>query len=168
MIALAALFLFAISFCMQEDASANAQAEHLQIMQTLLPGSETSVVEPYSGEDTNIRSVHKGENGFVIETAASGYVDELVMLVGVHNDGYVTGVVVRDSRETPGLGGRALTDWQFLAQFLKTKGDAEIGSNVDALTGATVTSKAVARCVNSAVAYVTGADTVSSATTWGG
>ena len=40
--------------------------------------------------------------------------------------------------------------------------------DVDALTGATVTSKAVVRCVNSAVAYVTGADTESAATSWGG
>jgi Na+-translocating ferredoxin:NAD+ oxidoreductase RnfG subunit len=39
---------------------------------------------------------------------------------------------------------------------------------VDAITGATVTSKAVARSVSSAVAYVTGADVASSATTWGG
>ena len=40
--------------------------------------------------------------------------------------------------------------------------------SVDGITGATVSSKAVVRCVNSAVAYVTGADAVSSATTWGG
>ena len=39
---------------------------------------------------------------------------------------------------------------------------------VDGITGATVTSKAVARCVNSAIGYVTGADATSSATTWGG
>jgi len=39
---------------------------------------------------------------------------------------------------------------------------------IDALTGATVTSKAIVRAVNSAVAYVTGADTVSAATSWGG
>ena len=47
-------------------------------------------------------------------------------------------------------------------------GDAEVGNNVDAITGATVTSKAVTRAVNTAVGYVTGADTTSSATTWGG
>ena len=80
----------------------------------------------------------------------------------------VTGLQVRSSRETAGLGGAALTDWQFLAQFLRTEGDAAVGENIDAITGATVTSKAVVRCVNSAVAYVTGADTASSATTWGG
>ena len=39
---------------------------------------------------------------------------------------------------------------------------------VDAITGATVTSKAIARCVNSAVGYVTGADVESGATSWGG
>ena len=40
--------------------------------------------------------------------------------------------------------------------------------NVDALTGATVTSKAVVKAVNSASAFVTGADVSSSATEWGG
>ena len=84
------------------------------------------------------------------------------------NEGTVTGLVVRDLSETYGLGANALTDTAFLEQFLGTAGDAEIGNNVDALTGATVSSKAVARAVNAAVAYVTGADTSSSATEWGG
>ena len=45
---------------------------------------------------------------------------------------------------------------------------AETETYVDAMTGATVTSKAVARCVNAAVGYVTGADAESGATSWGG
>jgi len=51
---------------------------------------------------------------------------------------------------------------------LNTSGEAEVGTNVDAISGATVTSKAVARSINSAVAYVTGADVSSAATEWGG
>ena len=90
------------------------------------------------------------------------------MLVGVDNDGTVTGVTVRSMEETWGLGAQALTDTDFLIQFLFTQGDAEGGKNVDALTGATVTSKAIARSVNAAVGFVTGADTTSSATSWGG
>jgi len=39
---------------------------------------------------------------------------------------------------------------------------------VDGITGATVTSKAIARSINSAVGYVTGADVDSGATSWGG
>ena len=89
-------------------------------------------------------------------------------MVGVSNEGKVTGLVVEDMQETRGLGAKALTDVPFLAQFLLTTGEAEVGTNIDALTGATVSSKAVTKAVNSAVAYVTGADTSSSATEWGG
>ena len=137
-------------------------------MQTLLPGSTTFTEEPYDGEDTNIQFVYKGETGFVVGTRTAGYAGDILMLIGVCDDGNVTGLQVRNMEETYGLGGKALTDWEFLAQFLRNEGDAEIGVNVDAITGATVTSKAIARSINSAVGFVTGADVSSSATTWGG
>ena len=165
---LAAAVLLGLTFGLKGVASANAQKEHLTMMQTLLPGSESFTVEAYTGEDENIRSVHKSENGYVIEVATQGYADEIVMLVGVSNDGKVKGLVVRDSHETYGLGNNALFDWEYLAQYLNTQGDAQVGENVDAITGATVTSKAITRCVNSAVAFVTGTDTNSSASVWEG
>ena len=90
------------------------------------------------------------------------------MLIGVHNDGYVTGLQVRQMEETFGLGAEALSDWEFLSQFLRTEGDATVGENIDAISGATVTSKAITRSVNSAVAFVTGSDVDSGATSWGG
>ena len=167
-IAAVAVVLLAATFGLQGLAVKNAQAEHLRIMQTLLPGSTDFVVEPYTGEDANVRSVHKADNGFVIETVTQGYADEITVLVGVDKDGSVTGIVVKEMHETIGLGMNGLTDWQFLAQYLRTSGEAEVGANVDALTGATVTSKAITRCVNSAVAFVTGADADSGATSWGG
>ena len=188
-IVLAALVLFGASLGLNGIAAKNAQEEHLWLMQTLLPGSESFTLEPYSGEDANIRSVHKAENGYVIETVTYGYADNITMLVGVSNDGKVTGLVVKEAHETIGLGNNALTDHEFLAQFLNGTGtfavntgeadafsgatdtataDAESTTDVDAITGATVTSKAIVRSVNSAVAYVTGADASSSATTWGG
>ena len=167
-IALSAAILLGTSLALSGIAVDNGRREHLQMMQTLLPGSRNFVVEPYAGDDANIVSVHKGENGFVIETVTYGYVDEIRMLIGVSNDGKVTGLMVRDMDETFGLGAQALTDTDFLSQFLNTSGEAEIGTTVDALTGATVTSKAITRAVNSAVAYVTGADASSGATSWGG
>lgn len=163
-IVLTALLLLGVTLGLNGLATENAQAQHLKLMQTLLPGSESFTIESYTGDDANIRSVHKGENGFVIETVTTGYADELTVLVGVSDQGYVTGLVVEKMHETASLGGNALTDWEFLSQFLKTEGDAQIGEGVDAISGATVTSNAIARCVNSAVAYVTGADVESSAT----
>ena len=163
-----AVILLAATFALQSLAVKNAQAEHLKIMQTLLPGSTDFVVEPYTGEDANVRSDHKADNGFVIETATQGYADEITVLVGVNKDGAVTGIVVKEMHETVGLGMKGLTDWKFLSQYLLTSGEAVVGTNVDALSGATVTSKAITRCVNSAVAVVTGADADSGATSWGG
>lgn len=167
-ILVAALVLAGLTFALKGVADANAQAEQLRVMQALVPGSETFTVEEYTGEDANIRTVYKTETGFVVETATQGYAGQIVMLVGVNNKGTVTGLVVKDMHETWGLGGEVLTDWQFLGQFLYGDGDAQVGTDVDALTGATVTSKAIARSVKSAVAVVTGADADSGATSWGG
>jgi len=167
-IAVVALILFGSVKGLSGIAAANEDKEMNVMMATILPGNTSFTWEEYDGEDTAIQAVYKGETGFVIQTSAYGYAGDIVMLVGVSNEGTVTGLVVRDLSETYGLGANALTDTAYLSQYLETAGDAEVGNNIDAITGATVTSKAVTRAVNSAVAYVTGADTTSSATTWGG
>ena len=184
---LCAGLLFGITMATSGMYRDNLHHWHLQDMKTLLPGSENFVVEPYSGEDANILSVHRGETGYVIETQTYGYAGNITMLVAVSTEGKVVGLVVRDQSETVGLGAKALRDHEFLAQFLNGSGTFAIGAPgadafsgatgeaatgeetyVDAITGATVTSKAIARCVNSAIAYVTGADVSSGATSWGG
>lgn len=183
----AALILLGLSFGLVGIATEKAQAEHMRILTTVLPDSKNFVVETYTGDDTNIRSVHKADNGFVIETATYGYAGEITMMIGVNNDGKVTGLVVMDMSDTFGLGANALNDHVFLSQFLNSNETFAVGTAgadafsgatgdssseasvyVDAISGATVTSKAVVRCVNSAVAFVTGADAATEATSWGG
>jgi len=187
-ILIAAAVLLGLSAGLSGVAAENARAEHLKLLKMMSPGSENFTLEAYDGEDANIRSVHKGEKGFVIETVTYGYAGEITMFVGVSNEGKVTGLVARDLSETYGLGREALTKVDFLKQFLNSEGSFEVVTSgadafsgataaaepagdtvgVDALTGATVTSKAVVRCINSAVAYVTGADAATVATSWGG
>ena len=178
-IGLCALVLLAMSFGLNGVATANAQSEHLKTMQYLVPGSESFTLEQISGEDPIIRSVHKGETGFVVETVTQGYAGPITMLIGVSKEGSVTGLTIRDMSETPGLGMQALTNWPFLGDVAISTGSADAFSGatgdtaeaevyVDGISGATVTSKAIARCVNAAVAYVTGADVDSGATLWGG
>ena len=165
---LAALLLFGLAAVTSGVRADRAREEHIRIMRTLLPGSTDFVREAYTGEDTNILSVHRGDNGYVIETMTYGYADDIIMMVGVSSEGKVTGLTVRQMAETYGLGANALTDHEFLAQFLNTIGDSDVGENVDAISGATVTSKAIARSINSAVGFVTGADVATEATSWGG
>jgi len=165
------------------------EAELKAKMQTILPGSGEFTPEEYTGGDSSIRAVYKAENGYVIRTVTYGYAGDITMLIGVSNEGKVTGLQIRQMQETYGLGARALTDWKFLAQFLNTAGNVAIATDgadafssatqkpaegdspeevyVDGISGATVTSKAIARSVNAAVAFVTGADAATQATRWG-
>ncbi len=187
-IPLIALLLFGLAFSFSGIAARRAQSEHVWLMETLLPGGKDFVRVTDIGEDDIIRSVHKCDEGYVIETATWGYVDEIVMMIGVNMDGKVMGLVALEAHETSGLGSRILTDHKFLSGFLGKGGNFTIGTagedafsgatsevntsgediSVDGISGATVSSKAVARCVSAAVAYVTGSDIDSSATTWGG
>ena len=192
--------LLGASCALTETGYRNWNDQHIWLLETLLPGVTEEFPEgaydgitecvrvPYDGEDPIIRDIHKGENGYVIQTATQGYAGEIILSIGVSNDGRVVGLVVEEAHETLGLGSRILTDTDFLSQFLNQSGSFEIAAHgadafsgataeaeaegesiqVDGISGATVSSKAVARCVNSAVAYVTGADVASSATTWGG
>ena len=164
----AALILLGSGMGLSKIAAVNAEKELNTMLATVLPGNTSFEWVEYDGEDEAIQAVYKGETGFVIQTTAYGYAGDITLLVGVSNEGTVTGLVVRDLSETYGLGANALSDTEFLTQFLGTSGEAQVGENIDAMTGATVSSKAVTRAVNSAVAYVTGADTSSSATEWGG
>lgn len=150
---------------LQNVAIKNAQKEHEKVLNTLLPGN-TFVLEEYVGDDENIKSVHKGETGYVIETVVYGYADNIRMMIAVDNSGEVKGIAILEIRETFGLGLRALRDTKFMFQFLGSSEILEVGSSVDAMSGATVTSKAITKAVNSAIAYVTGADIDSGASEW--
>ena len=96
--------------------------------------------------------------GYVFTTAAKGYGGDVKIMVGVNADGTVAGVQILELSETPGLGMNA-TKASFLEQFIgKTLGIAvnknEPAENeIKALTGATITSKAVTSAVNTALQY---------------
>lgn len=168
LLAAACVLLFGLNAVFSPIEKVNREKDRQDVMKLLLPGSVTFTEEAYEGEDSNIVRVYQAENGCVVETVVAGYVDDITLLVGVNEGGKVTGIMVDDMHETWGLGRRAMTDMTFLSQFINTSGEAAIGEGIDALSGATVTSKAVVKAVNSAAAYVTGAEVSSGATEWGG
>lgn len=164
---LSAALLFALQAATRSAAQAAAKEELALVQATLLPGATGFSEEPVDGQG-EILSAWKADNGYVITVRQAGYAGDILLMVGVTNDGSVTGLTIRQMEETYGLGMQALTDHVFLQQFIGTSGDAAVGQQVDAISGATVTSKAIARGVNAAVAFVTGADTATEATSWGG
>lgn len=72
------------------------------------------------------------------------------MIVGVAEDGTVLGVQILTLSETPGLGARVAED-SFLSRFTQSTPPYSVGENIDAVAGATISSRAVAAAVNAAV-----------------
>lgn len=101
-----------------------------------------------------------GEDGYVITTTDSeGYGGDIKITVGITADGTVNGVSILSISETAGLGMKA-KEPAFYEQyqgkqtekFVVSK-DGGDGEPIDALSGATITSRAVTGAVNAALSY---------------
>lgn len=84
--------------------------------------------------------------GMAVTTAYKGFGGDVKVMVGIDADGNITGVTVTEHAETPGLGTKAMTV-EYLAQYQGVGevvgGHIKSDSNIDAITGATITSNAV-------------------------
>lgn len=96
--------------------------------------------------------------GYVIETSSGeGYGGNITLYAGITNDGIVNGVSILSISETPGLGMRAqeVLVPQFAEKpaedFTYTKTGSQSDSEIDAISGATITTKAVTNAINGAV-----------------
>ena len=153
-ILVAALVLFAATAGLAGTASANEQAKLDEILGYMIPGGGEYAEEEYTGSNSSITGVYRGEEGVVVEMVVGGFANDIHMLVAVRNDGTVTGVSILDSHETYGLGQEAKGDWDFLIDMLNSQGDLAVNSNIDSITGATITSSAVVSAVNAASQFV--------------
>jgi electron transport complex protein RnfG len=97
--------------------------------------------------------------GYAIPGAGPGFQDTIGLLYGYMPDRkLVVGMEVLESRETPGLGDKIYKDAEFVAGFAALsvkpeivavkKGTSSQANEIDAITGATISSKAVVRIIN--------------------
>ena len=102
--------------------------------------------------------------GYVITvTTSAGYGGNITFSIGITNDGVINGYSITSISETAGLGMKARDtgDGTFSSQFLNrtaeiftvTKTGAKNSSEIDAISAATITSKAVTGGVNAGVTY---------------
>ena len=103
--------------------------------------------------------------GWVIKARGQGYADKLELLIGADPDlKHITGLFVLEQKETPGLGNKIITS-QWRAQFagkstespLKVvKGQGQGSDTIDAITGATISSRSVTAIVNTTIGSLKG------------
>ena len=133
------------------------------IFQVVLSNPMTAAAE---GAGATLDSVYEvlvgGENaGYAIKVVASGSQGSIEMMVGVDGEGAVTGVSIVSHSETSGIGTKVMGNEAtasgvgVLDQFQgksAADGTLAVGSNVDAITGATVSTRGVTTGVNAALA----------------
>ena len=103
--------------------------------------------------------------GIVVSSLSRGYdAAGVVLTIGIAKDGTITGVHVGDQKETPGLGTKVLDRAEaYMPQYnnlnpaghdlvlVKNKPNGDPAEKIDAVTGATITSRAVWRAVQGAL-----------------
>lgn len=95
--------------------------------------------------------------GYVFLAKPAGYGGEISMMIGINDKGQVSGVEIGDNTETPGLGSKA-KDQEFRGQFYGKKYDVvnvvkrkpSTDDEIQAISGATITSRAVSLGVQQA------------------
>ena len=116
------------------------------------------------GTITELYGVTNGgaEAGYVAKVSASGSQGSIVMMVGVDADKAITGISVVSHAETSGIGTKVVENkpnaagTPVLDQFIGMSGAGSlvVGSNITAVSGATVSTKGITMGANAALAAV--------------
>ena len=116
----------------------------------VLPGATTK--EQQTAPE-GIDELYTSDAGVVLYVTGKGRNGDMQVQVGVGHSGQVAGVFIDPAmhKETEGLGD-LVEESYFWGQFIGNTGVFTVGENIDAVSGATITSETVIDCVNRAVA----------------
>ena len=150
--AVVAVILAAVNTVTAPRIAAQNEQKTQNAIEAVLPGGGQEVKE-FTDDTGLVTAAYKGDNG------CAGFNGAVTMMVGVDNEGKVTGISIISHTETAGLGATADANTDagraFRDQFIGMSGTVSVtkdGGEVDALTGATITSRAVCTGVSAALA----------------
>ena len=128
-----------------------------QAVEKVLPGGGAPL-ESFPDETGLVTAVYASDKGYAVQVEPAGFNGTIVMMVGVV-DGKVYEISVISQTETPSLGAVAASKGSagenFRNSFIGLSGTVAVskdGGEADTISGATITSRAVAAGVNAALA----------------
>ncbi|MBR2521325.1 MAG: RnfABCDGE type electron transport complex subunit G [Oscillospiraceae bacterium] len=154
--AVVALLLSFVNAVTKDTIAEKARQKLSAALCEVMPEADDEFSDPiYDDGSCQVYKATSGgrDLGWCIKYPAFGYGGELTLAVGVSESLEVTGVAIVEHSETAGMGSKADNpDW--LSQFVGRSGAFTLkgdGDHIDAVTGATVTSRAVTAGVNGAL-----------------
>ena len=161
--AVVAAVLAGVNSITKPSIEAQNTAKTQNAIAAVLPGGFDEELTSFDNQGGLVSKVYKGANGYALEVLPAGFDNTITMMVGVDNEGKVLGISVVSHTETAGLGAVAAANNSkgeaFRGQFVGMSGSVAVtkdGGQVDSITGATITSRAVCTGVNAALACVAG------------
>jgi electron transport complex protein RnfG len=157
--AVAALALAAVNLCTAPVISKNQKAKQDAAMKTVLPKAQafSQIDSPDTVKELYLATDSAGNPaGVCVLVTTNGYGGAIDLVVGVDTEKKVTGVDIISQAETAGLGANAVKP-EFKDQYIGKGNIANVVKNdakaneINAISGATITSKAVTAGVNIAV-----------------
>ena len=136
-----------------EDLDTALSAEDVAAAGVTLPAGRTA-----AQIDGVYKATNDGEEiGYCVQVEPKGFGGNVTMIVGMNADGTVAGAKVTSHAETPGLGAKSQADPNWITQFAGPTADGQLkvakdGGTINAITGATITSRGVCEAVTSAIA----------------
>ena len=141
----------------KDAIAANQEKKTQEALAVVLPEAGNLQKGELSGDTGIVSEVYSDGTSYAVKVLPSGFDGAITMMVGI-SDGTVTGISVISHTETPGLGAvaaaRNAKGEAFRGQFVGQSGELAVGNQIDAMSGATITSNAVVAGVNAATAYV--------------
>ena len=140
---------------------AQLKAEKLQkAIDEVLPGGGEAV--EFTDDSGWVSAVYQSELGYAVEvTPTTGFNGAITMMVGIDTEGKVLGISVVTQTETAGLGAVCAAKTEagqtFRGGFVGLSSEVKVnkdGGEVDSITGATITSRAICDGVNAALSCV--------------
>ena len=125
-------------------------------MMRVLPDAKSFEKLDYESDGLVTEIYSAGEEGVVVLCEPNGYGGAISMVVGIDSEGKVSGVDITGQSETPGLGANCVNE-EFRNQYSGKSGEIKVVKNaskadeIDAISSATITSKAVTKGVNAAI-----------------
>lgn len=155
--AVTALALGAVNAATVDAIAYNNQLKTEAAMNEVLPADSYEPIDcSYTpADDTSVAAAYSaGDLGYVIEVISNGFSGAVDIMIGVNPDYTVSGVSIVSHAETSGLGANA-TKPEWREQFVGESGTVQVtkdGGSINAITGSTITSRAVCRAVTTALA----------------
>ena len=159
--AVAALLLSIVYSVTKPTIDARAEQTRNESMSQVMAGATEFTEVQYTPTEgvTGVNAAYNGTElmGYCVQVGPSGFGGVIDMMVGVSTDGSVTGVAILNHGETSGLGTKAMTP-EFLSQYVGATGKLTVKTgaptDIDHISGATVSSTAITNGVNIAMAFI--------------